>query len=523
MNTLEIKNLSISFPDDDPYDGVDTFDTVLNHMNLVIESGEVVGLVGESGSGKSMTALAVMGLLKPSAIVESGTIEFEGTRGVDMTMIFQEPMTSLNPLMKIGRQAKEAMVIHKDVLEKKWGIELTHEEMEARVENALLQVGLDNPKELVRMYPHELSGGMRQRVMIAMAMLVEPKLLIADEPTTALDAVVQSEILELLKELNRKTGVSILFISHDLSVIRRICNRVLVMYKGNVVEEGECKEVFEHPQHDYTKTLVSDIPLLTTTPGKEVLLEAEHLNVYYEAAKSGLFKKASKKHVVKDASFTLHKGEILGIVGESGSGKSTLVKAIVGMNSDYDGVLRLASDCNPQMVFQDPYSSLNPAHTIGWTLREALRAKRRGAQKTAVAAYAVANTVSDEAAIDQILERVGLEAEMKNRYPRDLSGGQRQRVCIAEALLLNAGLLILDEPVSALDVTVASQILRLILSIHEESGISMIFISHNIHMVRRMCHSVLVLKDGCILEQGQAAVLENPKNEYTKKLVANSL
>ena len=369
------------------------------------------------------------------------------------------------------------------------------------------------------MYPHELSGGMRQRVMIAAALITDPSLLIADEPTTALDVLVQEQILDLLKEIHERTGVAILFISHDLHVIRRLCDRVLVMYQGQIVEEGEVKEVLDHPKHEYTKTLVARIPSVTTIPGKDPVLQMDDVTIYYppRGASSGLFRKAKLEPYVYGASLKLFENEILGIVGGSGSGKSTIGKVLTGLHGIYDGTIQLfgkpltdvlKTDQRPQMIFQDPYSALNPAHTIGWTLMETLRSKgirtKEEQQKMAL----------------EMLKEVGLPETIFGRYPRDLSGGQRQRCCIGQALLYDPRILIADEPVSALDVTVSSQVLELLLKLQKERNMSMIFVSHDMNIVRMICHRVIVLEHGRIVEEGSAEeIFEHPKHPYTQKLI----
>ena len=531
---LKVCHLSVSFPDDDPYDGIEERDTVIRDLSFSMEKGDILGVVGESGSGKSMTALSVIRLLKKTARIDSGEILFQGKdlfslseeelcdlRGLGISMIFQEPMTSLNPVLRIEAQVAEAMKLHAHMNshDSQNGKSLSAEEVHQKVIRVLTDVGLPDPEGVCRMYPHELSGGMRQRVMIAAALITDPSLLIADEPTTALDVLVQEQILDLLKEIHERTGVAILFISHDLHVIRRLCDRVLVMYQGQVVEEGEVKEVLDHPKHEYTKTLVARIPSVTTIPGKDPVLQMDDVTIYYppRGASSGLFRKAKLEPYVYGASLKLFENEILGIVGGSGSGKSTIGKVLTGLHGIYDGTIQLfgkpltdvlKTDQRPQMIFQDPYSALNPAHTIGWTLMETLRSKgirtKEEQQKMAL----------------EMLKEVGLPETIFGRYPRDLSGGQRQRCCIGQALLYDPRILIADEPVSALDVTVSSQVLELLLKLQKERNMSMIFVSHDMNIVRMICHRVIVLEHGRIVEEGSAEeIFEHPKHPYTQKLI----
>lgn len=531
---LKVCHLSVSFPDDDPYDGIEERDTVIRDLSFSMEKGDILGVVGESGSGKSMTALSVIRLLKKTARIDSGEILFQGKdlfslseeelcdlRGLGISMIFQEPMTSLNPVLRIEAQVAEAMKLHAHMNshDSQNGKSLSAEEVHQKVIRVLTDVGLPDPEGVCQMYPHELSGGMRQRVMIAAALITDPSLLIADEPTTALDVLVQEQILDLLKEIHERTGVAILFISHDLHVIRRLCDRVLVMYQGQIVEEGEVKEVLDHPKHEYTKTLVARIPSVTTIPGKDPVLQMDDVTIYYppRGASSGLFRKAKLEPYVYGASLKLFENEILGIVGGSGSGKSTIGKVLTGLHGIYDGTIQLfgkpltdvlKTDQRPQMIFQDPYSALNPAHTIGWTLMETLRSKgirtKEEQQKMAL----------------EMLKEVGLPETIFGRYPRDLSGGQRQRCCIGQALLYDPRILIADEPVSALDVTVSSQVLELLLKLQKERNMSMIFVSHDMNIVRMICHRVIVLEHGRIVEEGSAEeIFEHPKHPYTQKLI----
>lgn len=504
---VEIKNLKIGFLEENgPKE-------VVKDMNFSICPGEIVGVVGESGSGKSMSALALMGLLPKKAKILEGQILLEGQnllsvrkdelrkiQGKEIGMVFQEPMTSLNPVMKIEKQVGECLELHTDYSEK---------EIHKKVVDALHLVGLAEAEKICSKYPHELSGGMRQRVMIAQAMVSSPKLLIADEPTTALDVMIQAQILRLLKRINQEQNTAIFFISHDLNVIKEICDRVLVMYKGHIVEEGNTEEVLLNPKHDYTKSLVASIPdVEEIEENTKEVLKLSHLDVYYEC-RSGIFRrKATKKHVIHDLDLVAYDREILGIVGESGCGKSTLCKTILGLNQDYTGTIQMTENLKPQMVFQDPFSSLNPARKIGWILEEPL--KLRG----------ISDSKKRKKMVSDMLEDVGLDSSYAGRYARELSGGQRQRISIGAALLMDSKFVIADEPVSALDVTVQSQILKLLLRLHKERQMTLLFISHDLNIIRHICHRVAVLYLGEIVEMGSVKeVYYAPSHPYTRLLL----
>lgn len=507
METLfDVNHLTIGFEENSG------MHKVVDDLSFSMDYGEILGVVGESGSGKSMTALAAMGLLSPEASILSGNITFDGKnllslskderssiQGNDMSMIFQEPMTSLNPVMKIGRQVGESLLLHTHMDKK---------QIHQKVIQALADVGLRDPEMLCEKYPHELSGGMRQRVMIAQAMICSPKLLIADEPTTALDVIVQEQILKLLKKLHEKKGVSILFISHDLNVIRQICQNVIVMYQGVIVERGKVQEVLEHPKHEYTKTLVASMPepLIPLTEKKPVLT-MKHLNVFYRENSGGFFKKKGRQQVINDLSLQVYDGEIMGIVGESGCGKSTLAKTVVGLNKDFNGMLEVEEGVLPQMVFQDPFGSLNPARKIGWIMSEPLRLR------------GIKDKAQRRLLVEDMLEQIGLEKSYYDRYAHELSGGQRQRISIGTALLMDSKLLVADEPVSALDVTVQSQILKLLLDIHQKRNLTILFISHDLNIVRHICHRVAVIYLGDIVEMADVDdIYANPCHPYTKML-----
>ena len=508
---LQVDHLTIGYPEEAG------MDKVVRDISFEVYENEILGVVGESGSGKSQTSLAVMGLLSEEAQILSGTMSFMGQelvgldeksrsriQGNTMSMIFQEPDTSLNPVMKIGKQVGESLKLHTD---------LHKGQIREKVLESMRSVGLNDVEAFCEKYPHELSGGMRQRVMIAQAFICSPRLLIADEPTTALDVIVQAQILKLLKQLHKKNGTSILFISHDLNVIKEICDRVIVMYQGEIVEGGSTQEVLVHPKHDYTRHLVASMPG-NPEPLKEKkeILQIRNMNIYYEERSRKLFAKQGRQHVVKDLNLTVYEGELLGIVGESGSGKSTLAKAIVGLNKDYDGQMILPEGTRPQMVFQDPFGSLNPARKIGWILSEPLRLR------------GIRDKKERKRLVSMYLKEVGLEESFAGRYARELSGGQRQRVSIVMALMMDSGILVADEPVSALDVTVQSQILDLLLDIHRRENLTILFISHDMNIVRHICHRVAVLYLGEIVELGDVeSIYKNPTHPYTKRLIRASM
>ena len=526
MTLLTIKNLKIAFPAKNSLGGFVTSATeqeVVHGIDLSIEAGQIVGLVGESGSGKSVSSLAVMKLLPEEAKITAEEMSFDGTdllsqtekewqnlRGKRISMVFQEPMTSLNPVLTIGKQVEEGLLLHDKA---QYGKD--NNRRKERVLEVLAEAGLKVPEELLEKYPHQLSGGMRQRVMIAMAMLNHPELLIADEPTTALDAATQEIILDLLNYYSKTYHTAILFISHDLSLVARFCDRVLVLKHGRVVERGTKEEIFVHPKEDYTKQLMAAAKGKQiigrnqgqTLPSNVPLLQLENATIEYQ--ERTLFGKKKVTRAVQDVSFTLYQGEILGLVGESGSGKSTISKALTGLLPLSLGRLVTANGVDrPRMVFQDPYGSLNPAKKIGWILEEPLKIQGGFTKK------------ERKRLVMEALKEVELEEGHVNRYVRELSGGQRQRVAIAAALIQKPEIVILDEPVSALDVTVQGQILELLYRLKEERGMSYLFISHDMNVIRRVCDRVMVLYHGELVEEGRTAeVFEQPKHPYTKKLL----
>lgn len=528
---LEIQDLSIGFSN-----GQEDR-TVVSKVSFEIEEGEILGVVGESGSGKTMSALALMGLLPEAANIHGGKILFEGSdllkqtpkflremKGTKVAMIFQEPMTSFNPTKTIGAQIEEMLRLHQ---------KLTAEEYKEATIQALEEVELQDARLIYHKYPHQLSGGMRQRAMIAMAMIARPKLIIADEPTTALDVTIQSKILDLLKKVNEKYRTSILLISHDLGVIHSICHRAIVMKAGSIVEEGKTKELLLNPKQAYTKALVEAAPITwfqhrkeeirevekfpIPEEAKEYILRVDQLYVYYREKTKGMFGKYEKRAIVNGVSFDIKEGETFGVVGESGSGKSTLAKGLCGLIKDVEGKIRWKASekeniIRPQMVFQDPYGSLNPAKKIKWILEEPLKIKG-GLTKE-----------QRQKEIDWVLEEVGLTKEFANRYISQLSGGQRQRIAIAVALICRPRLILLDEPVSSLDVTVQAQIIALLKRLQKQYGLSYLFISHDLNVVYQLCDRVGVMYQGNIIEiKPTKELFLDPREAYSKELLQSSI
>ncbi|MGN0403482.1 MAG: dipeptide ABC transporter ATP-binding protein [Acetatifactor sp.] len=533
---IKIENLSVAF------DGTE----VVKNVSLELRDGEILGVVGESGSGKSVTALTMMGLVAETAQVTSGRILFDDVilreagkpvdkalyrryQGAEMSMVFQEPMTSLNPTKRVGRQVEEMLKLHTD---------FSKEEIRAKVLETFEAVGLRKAEEVYASYPHQLSGGMRQRVMIAMAVILHPDLVVADEPTTALDVTIQNQIMELLREINEKEQNAMLFITHDLNLARRICHRVAVMKDGRVVEQGRTEDIFEHPKEEYTRKLIEAVPsrlkrrvsvmerLYPEAYGREKaegdekqipkVAEIRDLSVFYREGSNHPFSKKKLHCVVEGANFDIYKGESLGLVGESGCGKTSLSKAILGMNPLITGKV-IQKTVRPQMIFQDPYSSLNPTKTVGWLLQEPLRAAGK------LDPSLVMTREDMEAAAYDMLHRVGMGDKYFTRRPSQLSGGQRQRISIGQALITGPGLIVADEPVSALDVTIQAQIMELMQQLQEEMQLSYLFISHDINVVYKMCDRIMVMKEGRIIEAGETEdVFANPKQEYTKSLLNNS-
>ncbi|MBP5399703.1 MAG: ABC transporter ATP-binding protein [Alphaproteobacteria bacterium] len=513
MTILQAENLQIF---------VENNRSVVNNISFNLTKGEILGIVGESGSGKSLTALSLLGLKKCAKhsyinilghkMNNASEEEWRQIRGNKIGFIFQEPMSSLNPLHKIGQQIAENITIHQNISKKQALKEAL---------NLLKLVGIQNAAERINAYPFELSGGQRQRVMIAMAIANKPDILIADEPTTALDVTVQAQIINLLLDLRQKLNMAIIFISHDLSLIKKIADNVIVMKDGNIVEYGDTNTIFNHPKKEYTKTLINSINKLNFNKksSSDILFQAQNINVSFILKKNLFGRPTSQIIAVNNISFNLAQGETLGIVGESGSGKTTLGLSIVGLN-DYKGKFlyqnQEISEKNRhllrqqiQMVFQDPYNSLNPRLTVFDIVGEGLRAN-----------FPKLTKEQRKNKIISSLTEVGLSPEDLYKYPHQFSGGQRQRIAIARALVLEPKLIILDEPTSALDVSIQAQILTLLKQIQNKRQISYIFISHDIKAVRAISDNIIVMKDGKIIEKDSAEkIFKFPKQAYTKQLI----
>ena len=555
---LEIKNLSVDF---------DVRGRTVNAVSDVswnVKKGETLAIVGESGSGKSVSALAILKLIpNPPGKITSGSIFFEGKnivktsdteirniRGKKISMIFQEPMTSLNPLMTIGKQISEVLDRH---------FKLSKKETYQKAKNILDIVQIPDSKRWLNGYPHEMSGGMRQRVMIAMALVCEPTVLIADEPTTALDVTIQAQILGLIKKLQKDIGMSVVFITHDMGVVAEIADRVVVMLGGKKVEEGNVNEIFHNPKHPYTKSLLAVVPRLGSMRGRSLpakfsnldikrtegddvietnnnelidikdkvrrseppILEIENLTTRFSIKSSFGFSKGNV-HAVEGIDLLLLQGETIGIVGESGCGKSTLGKSIMRLVEPNSGKIKIKGkdiislskkDMFPirkdvQIVFQDPYSSLNPRLTVGQIVSEGMKLHK------------VCHETEIKDKLIEVFKKVGLSEVHINNYPHEFSGGQRQRIGIARALALSPSIIIADEAVSALDVSIQAQVINLMMELQEEYGLSYLFISHDMAVIERVCHRVAVMYLGEIVELGsRSQVFENPQHPYTKKLM----
>jgi|LNFM01.1.fsa_nt_gb microcin C transport system ATP-binding protein len=503
-------------------------------VSLSIGKGETVAVVGESGSGKSVTALSIMRLLPyPAASHPTGEIFFEGRdllkiperdmreiRGARISMIFQEPMTSLNPLHTIERQVGEVLLEHKG---------LTAAAARTRTLELLRRVGIPNPEERLESYPHQLSGGQRQRVMIAMALANEPDLLIADEPTTALDVTIQAQILALLKELQAEFGMALLLITHDLGIVRKMAQRVYVMRHGRVVEEAPVDRIFSAPQHDYTRHLLAAEPKGEPPPGNPsgpVVVETDNLKVWFPVKRGLLRRTVAHIKAVDGISLKVRSGETLGIVGESGSGKTTLGLAILRLVSSDGPIAYLGQRIDGldsramrplrkemQIVFQDPYGSLSPRLSVGQIIEEGLIIQDRGLDWEA-----------RRQRVARALREVGLDPDTQDRYPHEFSGGQRQRIAIARAMVLEPKLVMLDEPTSALDMSVQAQIVDLLRDLQRDRDLAYLFISHDLRVVRALSNHVIVMKDGKVVEEGPSReVFERPREDYTRALLAAAL
>lgn len=569
-NVLEVQGLTVRF------DTSERRVVAVKDLGFHVRAGEVLAIVGESGSGKSVTSLSVMRLIEHGGgTIASGKISFtrrnggkldlakaadsvmRTIRGGEISMIFQEPMTSLNPVFSVGTQVAEAVMLHQG---------LSHAEAEAEALRMLELVRIPEAKQILKRYPHQLSGGMRQRVMIAMALSCKPSLLIADEPTTALDVTIQAQILQLIRQLQEEMGMAVIFITHDMGVVAEVADRVLVMYHGEAVEEGTCEQIFHNPRHPYTQSLLAAVPRLgsmrgTDEPAPFPLLritdpEAEQLGTadmdetpvdMPEPAASapsvsdgpvlsvdnlitrfdvetGFWGKVKRRvHAVEQVSFNLYPGETLGLVGESGCGKSTIGRSLIGLETPRSGSIVFNGQeltqvsgsqlqklrRNIQYVFQDPYAALDPRLTVGFSIMEPLLIHK------------VCSRQEAERRVGELLERVDLDPAMAVRYPHEFSGGQRQRVCIARALAMNPEIIIADESVSALDVSVRAQIINLLLALQKEFRIAFLFISHDMAVIERVCHRVAVMYLGQIVELGSRRdVFENPLHPYTKRLMS---
>ena len=519
---LQVKDLRVSFRQEG------RISPAVKGVSFSVDRGETVALVGESGSGKSVSALSTVQLLGDSAIVE-GSVTYDGTemigadertlrrvRGNDISFIFQEPMTSLNPLHTIEKQLGEALALHQGVV---------GDAARERVLSLLSKVGIRDAESRLGSYPHQLSGGQRQRVMIAMALANKPDVLIADEPTTALDVTIQAQILELLAELKDSEGMGLLFITHDLGIVRKFADRVCVMKDGEIVETGPTAEVFDDPQHPYTQMLLaaepSGAPAEIPADGAE-LVAAEDLKVWFPIQRGFLRKTVGHIKAVNPMSLSVRAGETLGIVGESGSGKTTLALAIMRLIAS-DGAVRFQGDDlrkwstrelrklrkDMQIVFQDPFGSLSPRMTCAQIIAEGL------------AVHDVDTSRAPRDLVAEIMEEVGLDPGAMDRYPHEFSGGQRQRIAIARAMVLRPKLVVLDEPTSALDMTVQVQIVQLLRDLQARYGLAYVFISHDLKVVRAMSHKVLVMKQGDVVEAGEVAkIFDSPEQAYTRTLLA---
>ncbi|RMV87281.1 putative Peptide ABC transporter, ATP-binding protein [Pseudomonas coronafaciens pv. garcae] len=515
---IEIRDLSVAF----------NGQKVVSHLSLDVRRGECLALVGESGSGKSVTAHSILQLLPRTGTQTTGSITYRGQqlvgaddrtlrelRGNRIAMIFQEPMTSLNPLHSVSRQIGETLLLHRGI---------SGSEARKRIVELLELVGIQQPEKRLKAYPHELSGGQRQRVMIAMALACEPELLIADEPTTALDVTVQRKILLLLKELQQRLNMSLLLISHDLNLVHSVAQRVCVMRAGEIVEQSDCKSLFKSPQHPYSRLLLDAEPAGEPLPrdSRETVLQVDHLKVWFSLTGGILRQHKEYLKAVDDISLSIERGKTLGIVGESGSGKSTLGQAILRL-LESQGSIRFKGQAldglsqkqirpwrkEMQVVFQDPYGSLSPRMSVAQIISEGLEVHSRF------------DAAQCDAEVIRALEEVGLDPQTRHRYPHEFSGGQRQRIAIARALVLKPALILLDEPTSALDRTVQKQVVALLRDLQQKHGLTYLFISHDLAVIKALAHDVIVVKDGKVVERGPSHDLfDSPQHPYTRELLA---
>jgi len=518
---LEVSDLRVGFRQDGQ------LVPAVKGVSFTVDKGETVALVGESGSGKSVTALSTVRLLGEAAEV-AGSVRYGGrellgasepelrrVRGNDISFIFQEPMTSLNPLHTLERQLAESLALHQG---------LRGAAARARIIELLTRVGIRDPETRLADYPHQLSGGQRQRVMIAMALANGPELLIADEPTTALDVTIQAQIMELLAELKAAEGLSMLFISHDLGLVRRIADRVCVMKGGEIVEQGPVEQIFSDPQHDYTRMLLAAEPKGRAEPitgDAPQIVATRDLKVWFPIQRGFLRRTVGHVKAVNGATLSVRAGETLGIVGESGSGKTTLALAIMRLIESDGPILYMGRDISRvpgralrglrrdmQIVFQDPYGSLSPRMTVEQIIAEGL------------GVHGVEPGRNRREMVDEIMREVGLDPATMHRYPHEFSGGQRQRIAIARAMILNPKLVVLDEPTSALDMTVQVQIVELLRRLQKKHGLAFLFISHDLRVVRAMSHQIMVMRAGEVVEQGATqAVFDHPQSDYTRRLI----
>jgi len=526
---LTIEDLAVEFR------GQDGWVTAVQGTTLDIAKGETLALVGESGSGKSVTALSILQLLPyPGARHPRGRIRFQGqdllgaddrtlrgVRGNRIAMIFQEPMTSLNPLHTVEQQISETLFLHK---------KMNPAQARARCLELLTLVGIPNPERRLASFPHEMSGGQRQRVMIAMALANEPDLLIADEPTTALDVTIQAQILELMKDLQRRFGMALLLITHDLGVVRKMADRVCVMNRGEIVERGSADDIFLRAQHPYTRKLLAAEPKGTAAPprpGARPVVDVDSLKVWFPIRAGMLRRTVDHVKAVNGISLTVKEGHTVGVVGESGSGKSTLGMALLRLLGSQGGIRFDGQDIQGwttrqmrplrrqmQIVFQDPYGSLSPRMSVGQIIEEGMKIHGIGGTSRA----------ERERAIAQALEEVGLDPGCRNRYPHEFSGGQRQRIAIARAMVLKPRFVVLDEPTSALDMSVQAQIVDLLRDLQARHNLAYLFISHDLKVVRALANEVMVMKDGVVVEHGSTeAIFTNPQKDYTRALLAAAL